>query len=76
MVDGALWEEFKKQLETPSQTASPKESQTVGAEMLPALWAKEAWETAKTKGVLDGTRPGDAVTRQELAVVLQRLKLI
>ena len=28
------------------------------------------------KGVMDGTRPADGVTRQELAVVLDRLGLL
>ena len=37
--------------------------------------AAEAWQKAKDKGVLDGTRPTDPVTRQELAVVLDRLNL-
>ena len=41
-----------------------------------ADWAATAWEKAKIKGVLDGTRPTDPVTRQELAVVLDRLNLI
>lgn len=41
-----------------------------------ADWAAAAWEKAKSKGVLDGTRPTDPVTRQELAVVLDRLNLI
>ena len=41
-----------------------------------ADWAATAWEKAKGKGVLDGTRPTDPVTRQELAVVLDRLNLI
>ena len=41
-----------------------------------ADWAATAWEKAKSKGVLDGTRPTDPVTRQELAVVLGRLSLI
>lgn len=39
-------------------------------------WAKEAWEKATAKGVLDGTRPRDAITRQELAVVLDKLGLL
>ena len=39
-------------------------------------WAAEAWRKASDKGVLDGTRPTDPVTRQELAVVLDRLNLI
>lgn len=37
-------------------------------------WAREAWEWAKARGLLDGTRPRDGVTRQELAVVLTRLE--
>lgn len=41
-----------------------------------ADWAATAWDKAKSKGVLDGTRPTDPVTRQELAVVLDRLNLI
>ena len=36
----------------------------------------EAWQAAKEAGILDGTRPEDSVTRQELAVVLDRLNLI
>lgn len=41
-----------------------------------ADWAAEAWQKAKSKGILDGARPTDPVTRQELAVVLDRLNLI
>ena len=36
----------------------------------------EAWQAAKEAGILDGTRPEDPVTRQELAVVLERLRLL
>ena len=36
-------------------------------------WAAQAWDRAKKAGVLDGTRPREAVTRQELAVVLERI---
>ena len=46
------------------------------AEDTPDAWAAEAWQKAKDKGVLDGTRPRDNMTRQELAVVLDRLNLI
>ena len=42
----------------------------------PDAWSAEAWQKAKDKGVLDGTRPRDNMTRQELAVVLDRLNLI
>lgn len=41
-----------------------------------ADWAAEAWQKAKNKGIMDGNRPADPVTRQELAVVLDRLNLI
>lgn len=46
------------------------------AEDTPDAWAAEAWQKAKDKGVLDGTRPRDNMTRQELAVVLARLGLL
>lgn len=46
------------------------------AEDTPDVWAAEAWQEAKGKGVLDGTRPRGNLTRQELAVVLDRLNLI
>lgn len=36
-------------------------------------WGKESWEWATTNGLMDGTRPNDAVSRKELAVVAQRL---
>jgi len=39
-------------------------------------WAVAGWQAAYEKGVLDGTRPTDPVTRQELAVVLHRLGLV
>ncbi len=39
-------------------------------------WAAVGWQAAYEKGVLDGTRPTDPVTRQELAVVLHRLGLV
>ena len=38
----------------------------------PADWAAEAWAWGKTMGLLDGTRPAANITRQEVAVVLQR----
>ena len=38
-----------------------------------SAWAKESWAWAKEKGLLDGTRPKDNITREEMAVVLERL---
>ena len=39
-------------------------------------WAAEAWEKAAGKGVFDGTRPGGNITREQVAVVLDRLGLL
>lgn len=39
----------------------------------PSKWAKESWNRAHELGLLDGTRPHDSVTREELAAVLVRL---
>ena len=47
-----------------------------GTDTPAADWAAEAWQRARDKGVMDGTRPADGVTRQELAVVLDRLGML
>lgn len=39
-------------------------------------WAKDAWDKACDAGLLDGTRPGQPITREEFAVVLNKLGLI
>jgi len=39
----------------------------------PSNWAKQAWNWSKINGYLDGTRPKDALTREEMAIVLKRL---
>lgn len=39
----------------------------------PSSWAQESWSWAKQMGLLDGTRPKDPVTREEVAIVLKRL---
>ena len=39
----------------------------------PDDWAKTAWEWAKAKGFMDGTRPKDFITRQEIAQLLWNL---
>lgn len=39
---------------------------------LPSVWAEEAWQWAKDKGITDGTNPGDCCTREEVATMLYR----
>lgn len=60
VVDEGAWEAFK--------------GRVFGAAEEPvADWAREAWDKVSAAGILDGTRPGDPVTRQELAVVVERV---
>lgn len=63
VYDGRSWEAFLDRVFAP-------------VEAKPAHWAHRAWERARSAGVLDGARPGEPVTRQELAVVLDRLGLL
>ena len=42
----------------------------------PSSWSQDAWDWAEAIGLLDGTRPQEPVTREELAVILQRLLAI
>ncbi|GIO34333.1 MULTISPECIES: glycoside hydrolase family 25 protein [Paenibacillus] len=39
-----------------------------------SAWAAEAWDTMTKNGYVDGTRPGDTMTREEGAVILNRLR--
>lgn len=39
-------------------------------------WASTSWEKAYNKSILDGTNPKSTLTREQLATVLDRLKLL
>lgn len=45
-------------------------------EQHPDKWAETAWQAASKQGILDGTRPRAALTRQELAIVLERVDIV
>lgn len=64
--DPARWAKFKQSLEV----------KPVASTNTPASWATAAWDKATKAGVVDGTRPTEPVTRQELAVILDRLGLV
>ena len=50
---------------------------TAGAEKEPAsVRAREAWERAAVRGVFDGARPRAPLTREQAALVLERLGLL
>ena len=42
----------------------------------PHDYAKDAWQAAADAGIMDGTKPQSPVTREQLAVILQRLGLL
>lgn len=39
----------------------------------PSDWAKESWNYCKEKRILDGTRPHDFITREEVSIVIERI---
>ena len=43
---------------------------------IPSDWAKASWEKAIKKGILDGSNPHNTLTREQLAVILDRLNLV
>jgi len=57
------YEDWKKYMD---QYRTEMGKKTVGK------WYKEAWENLKKKGVTDGTRPGDLITREEAATMIDR----
>ena len=42
----------------------------------PHDYAKDAWKAAMEAGIVDGTKPQSPLTREQFAVILQRLGLI
>ncbi|WFR64219.1 N-acetylmuramoyl-L-alanine amidase [Paenibacillus amylolyticus] len=56
--------------------AKTKEDKPVAQERdinVPSSWAKETWEALTKKGFFDGTRPGAPITREEMAIVVERV---
>ena len=48
----------------------------LGMEKATSTWAKDAFEKATKSGVLDGTMPREPLTREQLAVILDKLGLL
>ena len=66
-TDEAFYEMFVEAMEVYNNERGKKsESATHSA----------AWNKAKSKGILDGTRPKDPLTREQMATVLNRLGLL
>lgn len=50
-----------------------KGGNTMANNNTPSNWAKEAWDWSKKERLLDGNRPKEPITREEVAVILKRL---
>ena len=55
---------------------SSKRYQAAKANQKPHPYAAEAWQSATDAGIMDGTKPQSPLTREQLAVILQRLCLL
>lgn len=72
------WERLKKEVKYYFIVERPKGSVKVSAfnEDKPSPWAIKAWDKAVSKQIMDGSRPKEALKREEFAVVLDRLGLL
>lgn len=81
-VDDTKWKsEFWNKIEGESMTKNDvvkviQEYNDVIAEYPVSDWAKSAWDKAKEKGIMDGSRPKSNLTREQFATVLERLGLL
>lgn len=66
-----------KHLNLPDKiAASKKEEQKVVERDINKVseWAKKDWDEAVANGYFDGSRPGESITREESAIVVNRLR--
>ena len=66
VADPALWQKFKQSLEVKT-VSDPNNT--------PSSWATDAWAKVKAAKIMDGTRPRDNITREEVAQILDNLGL-
>ncbi len=53
-----------------------KEVTQVSQKQEVSSWAKESWKKATEKKIIDGTNPKGNLTREQLAVILDRVGLL
>lgn len=89
--DESLWRKFKARLTAPVEPEPKKEETALTYEQFKAFlqryekenegrnasaWASDAWKALTDAGITDGSAPQAPLTREQLAVMLQRLGLI
>jgi len=63
------WQRFLNMVQAELENLNEKKD---GDKDKPSTWAQEAWDWAKSEGITDGTRPGDACTREEVITMIYR----
>jgi N-acetyl-anhydromuramyl-L-alanine amidase AmpD len=59
----------------PFNTITAAPSETVAEDNNePSAWAKPAWTWAEENGLMDGTNPKNAITREEVAMIIMRME--
>ena len=81
LVDSAAWEKFKERLEVEEVTQEQFNAMmdvylSQQREQETSAWSTDAWEKAKAAGVFDGTAPQAQLSREQAALVLDRLGLL
>ena len=82
LVDEAAWAAFKRRLEEVEEVTQEQFNAMMEVylrqqrEKKASDWSAEAWEKAKSAGVLDGTAPQAPLSREQAALVLDRLGLM
>lgn len=67
------WNTFKRKVDERIAEINENGAPQAPDKNEPSKWAAESWDKAHEMGLMDGTRPHDNVTREELAAVLVRL---
>lgn len=76
-ADGMTVEEINALVrEFVEKALAERDAELAHAAQIVSPWAAKSWEAATGKGVFDGTKPGGSLTREQAAVVLDRLGLV
>ena len=67
----ADWHKFKADVKKELDKLTKPSTPVIG--ITPDVWAKDDWEWATKEGYMDGTRPKDNLTRQEMAIIIKRI---
>lgn len=83
LMDSGKWKEFKRRLEEDSGMITQEQFNQMmdvylaqNRQKPPSGWATNAWDKAQVAGVFDGTAPQNPLTREQTALVLDRLGLL